>query len=171
MSTSSMSSSHPTFSALDEIAASSADIWLLIGRLALAWVFVVFGAGHVFQSGRPGRIPDQPESAGSRTPVMDCLDCMEVIIGITLGVRRRDPLRRRGRHCFSDFVDGAGPSLLGIHRPGGGDSAGQLLQEHLNARRYAVCLCLRPRSLQRRCDDEKDLTAEVGLSERTREFQ
>ncbi len=36
------------FSALDGVAASATDFWLLIGRVALAWVFVAFGWGHIF---------------------------------------------------------------------------------------------------------------------------
>ncbi len=41
-------SSHSTFAALDGVAASATDVWLLIGRVALAWVFVAIGWSHIF---------------------------------------------------------------------------------------------------------------------------
>jgi putative oxidoreductase len=40
-------SSHSTFSGLDGVAANATDVWLLIGRVALAWVFVAIGWSHI----------------------------------------------------------------------------------------------------------------------------
>jgi putative oxidoreductase len=83
MSIQSMPSSHPSFSALDGIAANAADIWMLIGRLALAWVFVVFGVGHVFNpAGLAGYL------TSLKAPAPELLSwialIMEVVIAITL---------------------------------------------------------------------------------------
>jgi putative oxidoreductase len=46
MSIQSTPSSHSAFSALDGIAASATDVWLLIGRILLAWTFLAVGWGQ-----------------------------------------------------------------------------------------------------------------------------
>jgi putative oxidoreductase len=77
-----MPSSHSTFSVLDGIAANAADIWMLIGRLALAWVFVVFGAGHVVNpAGLAGYLISLKAPAPERLSWVALI--MELIIGIT----------------------------------------------------------------------------------------
>lgn len=83
MSTSSMPSSHATFSALDGIAASAADIWLLIGRLALAWVFVAIGGSHVVNpAGLAGYLTSLKAPAPELLSWVGLI--METIISITL---------------------------------------------------------------------------------------
>jgi putative oxidoreductase len=41
-------SSHPTFSGVDSMAASTSDALLLIGRILLGWIFVRSGYGKIF---------------------------------------------------------------------------------------------------------------------------
>ncbi|MGB7858272.1 MAG: DoxX family protein [Pseudolabrys sp.] len=44
-------SSHPALSRADGLAASTADIWLLIGRILLGWIFLRSGYGKIFDIG------------------------------------------------------------------------------------------------------------------------
>lgn len=44
-------SPNSTFARLDGVAAGATDLWLLIGRVLLCWVFVAVGWGHIFNIG------------------------------------------------------------------------------------------------------------------------
>ncbi len=76
-------SSHSTFSALDGIAASAADVWLLIGRVALAWAFVAVGWSHVLN---PAGLAAYLTSLKAPAPELLAWIglIMEVVISITL---------------------------------------------------------------------------------------
>ena len=76
-------SSLSTFSALDGVAASATDVWLLIGRVALAWVFVAIGWGHVFN---PAGLAAYLTSLKAPAPELLAWIglIMEVVISITL---------------------------------------------------------------------------------------
>ena len=76
-------SSHSTFSALDGVAAGAIDVWLLIGRVALAWVFVAIGWSHILNpAGLTAYL------ASLKAPAPELLAwiglIMEVVISITL---------------------------------------------------------------------------------------
>jgi putative oxidoreductase len=47
MSTQATPSPNGAFSCLDGVAASATDLWLLVGRVALCWIFLAIGWGHV----------------------------------------------------------------------------------------------------------------------------
>jgi putative oxidoreductase len=76
-------SSHSTLSALDGIAASAADVWLLIGRVALAWTFVAIGWSHIVN---PAGLAAYLTSlkAPAPEPLAWIGLIMEVVISITL---------------------------------------------------------------------------------------
>jgi putative oxidoreductase len=76
-------SSHSTFSALDGVAASAIDVWLLIGRVALAWVFVAIGWSHILN---PGGLAAYLTSLKAPAPELLAWIglIMEVVISITL---------------------------------------------------------------------------------------
>ncbi len=76
-------SSHSTFSALDGIAASATDVWLLIGRIALAWAFVAVGWSHVLN---PAGLANYLTSLKAPAPELLAWIglVMEVVISITL---------------------------------------------------------------------------------------
>lgn len=76
-------SSHSTFSALDGIAASATDVWLLIGRIALAWAFVAVGWSHVLN---PAGLANYLTSLKAPAPELLAWIglIMEVVISITL---------------------------------------------------------------------------------------
>ena len=76
-------SSHSAFSALDGIAANASDLWLLIGRIALAWVFVAIGWGHIANlAGLATYITNLKGPAPELLAWIGLI--MEVIISITL---------------------------------------------------------------------------------------
>ena len=71
------------FSALDGVAASATDVWLLIGRVALAWVFVASGWGHIFNpAGLAAYLTNLKAPAPELLAWIGLI--MEVVIGITL---------------------------------------------------------------------------------------
>ncbi len=71
------------FSALDGVAASATDFWLLIGRVALAWVFVASGWGHTFNpAGLAAYLTNLKAPAPELLAWIGLI--MEVVIGITL---------------------------------------------------------------------------------------
>ena len=71
------------FSALDGVAASATDFWLLIGRVALAWVFVAFGWGHIFNpAGLATYLTNLKAPAPELLAWIGLI--MEVVISITL---------------------------------------------------------------------------------------
>ena len=76
-------SSHSTFSALDGVAASATDVWLLIGRVALAWTFVAIGWSHIFN---PAGLAAYLTSLKAPAPELLAWIglIMEVVISITL---------------------------------------------------------------------------------------
>ena len=76
-------SSHSTFVALDGFAASATDVWLLIGRVALAWVFVAIGWSHIFN---PAGLTAYLTSLKAPAPELLAWIglIMEVVISITL---------------------------------------------------------------------------------------
>lgn len=75
-------SSHSTLSALDGVAASAIDVWLLIGRVALAWIFVAFGWSHIVN---PAGLAAYLTSLKAPTPELLAWIglIMEVVISIT----------------------------------------------------------------------------------------
>jgi len=76
-------SSQSMFSALDGVAASATDVWLLIGRVALAWVFVASGWGHIFNpAGLAAYLTNLKAPAPELLAWIGLI--MEVVIGITL---------------------------------------------------------------------------------------
>lgn len=83
MSIQSTQSSYSAFSALDGIATSATDVWLLIGRVALAWTFVAVGWGHI---SNPASFAAYLTSL--KAPAPDVLAwiglIIEVVISITL---------------------------------------------------------------------------------------
>jgi len=71
------------FSALDGVAASATDVWLMIGRVALAWVFVASGWGHIFNpAGLAAYLTNLKAPAPELLAWIGLI--MEVVIGITL---------------------------------------------------------------------------------------
>jgi putative oxidoreductase len=76
-------SSHSTLSALDGVAASAIDVWLLIGRVALAWIFVAFGWSHIVN---PAGLAAYLTSLKAPAPELLAWIglIMEVVISITL---------------------------------------------------------------------------------------
>ena len=76
-------SSHSTFVALDGFAASATDVWLLIGRVALAWVFVAIGWSHI---SNPAGLATYLTSLKAHAPELLAWIglIMEVVISITL---------------------------------------------------------------------------------------
>jgi len=76
-------SSQSMFSALDGVAASATDVWLMIGRVALAWVFVASGWGHIFNpAGLAAYLTNLKAPAPELLAWIGLI--MEVVIGITL---------------------------------------------------------------------------------------
>ena len=83
MASQSTPSSQSMFSALDGVAASATDVWLLIGRVALAWVFVASGWGHIFNpAGLAAYLTNLKAPAPELLAWIGLI--MEVVIGITL---------------------------------------------------------------------------------------
>lgn len=76
-------SSHSAFSALDGVAANATDLWLLIGRIALAWCFVAVGWSHVANpAGLAAYLTNLKAPAPELLAWIGLI--MEVIIAITL---------------------------------------------------------------------------------------
>ena len=83
MASQSTPSSQSMFSALDGVAASATDVWLMIGRVALAWVFVASGWGHIFNpAGLAAYLTNLKAPAPELLAWIGLI--MEVVIGITL---------------------------------------------------------------------------------------
>ncbi len=83
MASQSTSSTQSMFSALDRVAAGATDVWLLIGRVALAWVFVASGWGHTFNpAGLAAYLTNLKVPAPELLAWIGLI--MEVVIGITL---------------------------------------------------------------------------------------
>jgi putative oxidoreductase len=83
MASQSTPSTQSMFSALDGVAASATDVWLLIGRVALAWVFVASGWGHIFNhAGLAAYLTNLKAPAPELLAWIGLI--MEVVIGITL---------------------------------------------------------------------------------------
>ena len=83
MSIQSTPSPNGAFSCFDGVAAGATDLWLLIGRVALAWVFVAVGWSHIVNpAGLAGYITSLKGPAPEILAWIGLI--MEAIIAVTL---------------------------------------------------------------------------------------
>ena len=111
---------HPSpnsaLSALDGIAASATDLWLLIGRLLMCWIFIAVAWGS---GGNAAGLAGYLTSL--KVPAPEILSWVGLIIRSPHWdqhrVRHRDPIWRGARHPVCDCRNRTGASLLGIPGP------------------------------------------------------
>jgi putative oxidoreductase len=87
MSTQATPSSNASFAALDGVAAGASDLWLLIGRIALAWVFVAVGWSHIVNpAGLAGYITSlkgpAPEILAWIGLIMEAVIAVTIVLGV-----------------------------------------------------------------------------------------
>ena len=146
--------SHPSLSHADGLAASTADTFLLVGRVLLGWLFLASSAGIGGKLWNHAGFLGYLKNLGAPAPEVSSWigAVVEFLIGAVPRARGGHPICRAALRVIPHRCNRAGPSLLGIPGRADGKPVQSLPQECCRPRRRAHPVRGRARPLQRRSD-------------------